>query len=210
MGSPARERGRWDREGPLHDVTLTKGFWLGEAPVTQRQWAAVAGSNPSHIKGDDRPVEKVSWRQCEVWMAQASASAGGLGLRFPTEAEWEYACRAGTTGVTYRGGDDASTLNAIAWYRNNSGGMTHVVKQKAPNAWGLYDMLGNVWEWCADSQRVYSASGVVDPSGGAGRGRVCRGGSAGNDERLARPAYRFALILGSRTSDLSFRLALGP
>ncbi len=143
-GSRATRAGRSTDEGPQHEVTLTQGFWLGVAPVTQRQWAAVAGSNPSHFKGDDLPEEKVSWHDCEAWMVQASARCGGLGLRFPTEAEWEYACRAGTTGATYRGGNDIATLDAIAWTEENSDEETHTVKQEAPNPWGLYDMLGNV------------------------------------------------------------------
>jgi formylglycine-generating enzyme required for sulfatase activity len=137
----------------------------------------VAGSNPSHFKGDDLPVEKVSWHDCEAWMVQASARRGWLGLRFPTEAEWEYACRAGTTRATYRGGNDIATLDAIAWTEENSDEETHTVKQKVPNPWGLYDMLGNVWEWCADGRRTYESAAEVDPGGGLGAGRVRRGGS---------------------------------
>ena len=210
MGSPATEAGRDDDEGPQHEVTLTQGFWLGEAPVTQRQWAAVTGSNPSNFKGDDLPVEQVRCHDCEAWMAQASAGAGGLGLRFPTEAEWEFACRAGTTGATYRGGNDAATLDAIAWTKENSGGKTHAVKQKAPNPWGLYDMLGNVWEWCADnSMRAYGASAVVDPSGGAGDRRVNRGGSWYDIARFARAASRTLNAPSGQFTNLGFRLARG-
>ena len=209
MGSPASEGGTSADPRPQHQVTLTQGFWLGEAPVTQRQWAAVTGSNPSQFKGNDLPVETVSWHDCEAWMAEASARGGGLDLRFPTEAEWEYACRAGTTGPTYRGGNDATTLDAIAWYGANSGGKTNAVKHKAPNPWGLCDMLGNVWEWCADSQRTYSAAAVVDPSGGAGAVRVYRGGSWFVDAPLARAAFRSSLMPAHRGNYLGFRLARG-
>jgi len=209
MGSPASEHGRDDAEGPQHEVTLTQGFWLCEAPVTQLQWGAVTGSNPSQFKGNDLPVETVSWHDCEAWMAEASARGGGLDLRFPTEAEWEYACRAGTTGPTYRGGNDATTLDAIAWYRANSGGKTHAVKQKAPNPWGLYDMLGNVWEWCADNKRPYSASAVVDPSGGLGAGLVSRGGSWAGDAQYARAAPRISFTPANQDLGLGFRLARG-
>ena len=234
MGSPLSEAGRSADEGPRHSVTLTHGFWLGEAPVTQQQWAAVSGSNPSHFEGDDLPVEQVSWHDCAAWMAQASASAGELGLRFPTEAEWEYAYRAGTTGARFRGGSgvvmpvpfdlltlrlpvevalrgwtNAAKLDGIAWYDENSGGKTHPVKQKAANPWGLYDMLGNVWEWCADSQRTYKLGAVVDPSGGAGARRVRRGGSWRSDAHHARAAARFSYAPSNRSFDLGFRLARG-
>ena len=185
MGSPASEAGRSDDEGPQHGVTLTPGFWLGEAPVTQRQWQAVAGSNPIGFRSADLPVEQVSWHECEAWMAHASARAVGLGLRFPAEAEWEYACRAGTTGATYRGGNDAATLDAIAWYAPNSGSTTHPVKQKSPNPGGLYEMLGNVSEWCGDSQRRYILSATTDPNGG-----VCSVAARGAPARSTRSTRR--------------------
>ena len=212
MGSPASEWGLFHGEGPQHEVTLTQGFWLGEAPVTQRLWQAVAGSNPSHFTGADLPVEQVSWLDCKVWMSQASARAGGMGLRFPTEAEWEYACRAGTTGATYRGGNDAATLDAIAWYKENSRSTTHPVKQKSPNPWGLFDMLGNVEEWCGDGQRQFTQSAVVDPSGGTGAGRVHRGGSSCRSQNawgVGRAAFRSASSPDLRHSFLGFRLAQG-
>jgi len=209
MGSPASEYGRFDDEGPQHEVELTLGFWMGEAPVTQRQWEAVAGSNPSHFKGPDQPVEQISWNDAQAWMSWANTRTGGLGLRFPTEAEWEYASRAGTTGATYRGGNDAATLDAIAWYIANSGDTTHPVKQKAPNPWGLYDTLGNVYEWCAGDKRKYTRTRKVNPHGGLGDGRVGRGGSWGNVAQTVRAAYRSARTSDYRFDYLGFRLARG-
>jgi len=209
MGSPETEVGRFGDEGPQHEVELTQGFWIGEAPVTQRQWAAIAGSNPSRFKGLDLPVEAVSWLDCEAWLSKANANTDGLGLRFPTEAEWEYAARAGTTGATYRGGNDAATLDAIAWYDANSRGTTHPVKQRAPNPWGLYDTLGNVWEWCADSPRTYTSARAVNPHGGAGQQRVFRGGSWCIDAQFARAAIRRGDTPDSRYGSLGFRLARG-
>jgi hypothetical protein len=198
MGSPKTEAGRSSDEGPQHEVELTQGFWIGEAPVTQRQWEAVAGSNPSDFKGLDLPVEQVSWDDAQAWMSQANARIGALGLRFPTEAEWEYATRAGTTGATYRGGNDAATLDDIAWYGENSGRTTHPVKLKAPNPWGLYDTLGNVWEWCADSRRTYTSARAV-----------IRGGSWYYGARYVRAAYRLAYPPDFRNGSLGFRLARG-
>jgi hypothetical protein len=140
MGSPGSEEGRRDNEGPQHEVELTRGFWLGEAPVTQRLWEAVTGSNPSRFKGSDRPVENVSWDDCVAFLGRVNGASPGLDLRLPTEAEWEYACRAGTTGPTYAGKNDASTLAKIAWY-NDTGKHpffddiepTRAVDQKAAN-----------------------------------------------------------------------------
>ena len=208
MGSPETELGRFGDEGPQHEVELTLGFWMGEAPVTQRQWEAIAGSNPSRFKGLDLPVEAVSWLDCEAWLSKANANTDGLGLRFPTEAEWEYAARAGTTGATYRGGNDAATLDAIAWYEANSGQTTHPVNLKAPNPWGLYDTLGNVWEWCADSRRKYTSARAVNPYGGTGTLRANRGGSWMGGAQCTRPAFRNADTTGVLYGYLGVRIAL--
>ncbi|MGB2614611.1 MAG: SUMF1/EgtB/PvdO family nonheme iron enzyme [Phycisphaerae bacterium] len=186
MGSPASEARR-DNDETQHRVTLTKGFYLGATEVTQAQWQAVMGSNPSRFKGDGRlPAEKVSWNDCQAFCRKA-----GGGLRLPTESEWEYACRAGTQ-TRFSFGDADSALGDYAWYGSNSGkGAPHPVGQKRPNAWGLYDMHGNVWEWCADWYvKDYPGGAVTDPTGPAAvpgppelSRRVMRGGSC-SDWRL--------------------------
>jgi len=160
MGSPASEDGRWDREGPQHEVTITRGFWMLDAPVTQALWQAVMGENPSHFEGRRRPVEQVSWEDCQLFLKKLSELVPGIDFELPTEAQWEYACRAGTHTATYAGDLDikdnrAERLNGVAWYYGNSDGRTHDVGENPPNPWGLYDMLGNVWEWCQDGWRDY-------------------------------------------------------
>ncbi len=162
MGSPAGE----DNEKPPHPTTLTKGFWMGKTEVTQAQWKSVMGSNPSSKKGDDRPVENVSWNDCQAFCKDT-------GLQLPTEAQWEYACRAGSTGP-YAG---TGNLDEMGWHGGNGGWGAHPVGTKRPNAWGLSDMHGNVWEWCADAYGNYPAGAVVDPQGPpSGLSRVLRGG----------------------------------
>ena len=133
--------------------------------------------------------------------------SGKFQFRFPTEAEWEYACRAGTTLATYRGENDEATLSAIAWHKGNSGGSTQPVKKKAPNAWGLYDMLGNVSEWCSDNQRRFAGAGVVDPNGGSGSKRVVRGGAWSSETHALRAASRIAYTPGKVSRSIGFRLA---
>ena len=207
MGSPASESGRIVSEGPQHVVALTKGFWLADSEVTQRLWTAVDPLNPSEFKGMGLPVERVRWLDVASWTKQANAQSPGLNLRLPTEAEWEYAARAGTTGATYRSSDVATTLGTIAWHSDNGGGRTHPVQYKAPNAWGLYDMLGNVWEWCADGARVYQGSHAADPSGPTRGGRVRRGGSFLATPEYVRAAFRLTSPPDYRSSALGFRLA---
>ena len=185
MGSPESEFGRGNDEGPTHEVELTQGFWMAEVPVTQRLWEAVARCNPSKVKGVDRPVEQVSWSDCDGWIRKANLMTGGLNLRFPTEAEWEYAARAGTTGSLY------GELDAIAWHRGNSGAMTHDVKGQKANEWGLYDMIGNVWEWCSDWHGDYPTGRMTDPTGpSSGSNRVSRGGCWNSVAGCVRSAYR--------------------
>ena len=158
-----------DDEKPPHQVTLTKGFWMGKTEVTQAQWKSVMGNNPSWHKGDDLPVENVRWNDCQEFCKNT-------GLQLPTEAQWEYACRAGSTGA-YAG---TGKIDEMGWYENNSGVRTHPVGTKQPNAWGLYDMHGNVWEFCADWKGNYPNGAVTDPQGAAsGSYRVRRGGSYG-------------------------------
>lgn len=214
MGSPEGELGRWDDEGPQHEVTISRGYWLADTPVTQALWEAVMGENPSAFKGAERPVEQVSWKDCQRFCERLNERVPGLGVRLPSEAEWEYACRAKTQTATYAGDPDedvieAKVLEAIAWYSMNSGGDTHEVKQKQPNAWGLYDALGNVWEWCMDGMRQYSSDAQRDPMGPAtGERRVSRGGSWSNVARSVRAACRYEDPLGDRDDDLGLRLVL--
>jgi len=204
MGSPAEEEGRFDWEGPRHEVRLTRGFWLCDTPCTQALWQAVMGRNPSHFKGKNRPVEQVSWEECQTFIDRLKAQLQGLALRLPTEAQWEYACRAGTETSRYQ-----EELDTIAWYSANSHNETHEVGQKRPNAWGLYDMLGNVYEWCHDGQRDYKEEAVVDPVGplDAGADRVIRGGSWNDPARAVRAANRGWIRPGLRVGDLGFRCA---
>lgn len=209
MGSPAEEEGRFEGEGPQHEVTFTRGFWLGETPVTQVVWEAVMGSNPSCFKGPERPVEMVSWDDCQEFCARLEALAPHIGMRLPSEAEWEYACRAGTSGPTYTDAGNQA-LEQIAWWSGNSEQQTHPVREKQPNAWGLHDMLGNVWEWCSDGQRTYNSESAVDPSGPIQDvHRVDRGGGWNDDAKDVRAAYRLADSPSLRERGLGFRLARG-
>lgn len=210
MGSPETEDGRFDWEGPQHEVELTKDYWLADTPVTQALWEAVIGTNPSRFKGAERPVERVSWDDCVSFIAQLNERLPGLDARLPTEAEWERACRGGTVGPTWLGANDAKNLDAIAWYDANSGHETHDVRRKAANPYGLYDMLGNVREWCSDFYGPYENKLVRDPVGAtSGSGRVSRGGAWNWSARGVRAAYRFAGEPSSRDYVLGFRLARG-
>ena len=171
-----------------HRVTLNRGFWLLDHEVTQREYDWIMRKNPSKFKGDAaRPVEQVSWDDAVAFcqkLTDLDRSLKKIGLdqayRLPTEAEWEYAARAGSTGARYTvdGLGPADSLNEIAWWVDNSDSKTHAVRGKKPNAWGLYDMLGNVWEWCSDWYGDYPSGDVTDPKGpSSGSYRVFRGGS---------------------------------
>lgn len=210
MGSPESEDGRFDDEGPQHKVIWTTGRWLADAPVTQALWEAVMGKNPSRFSGHDRPVEEVSWDECKVFLGRLEKLAPGLAARMPTEAEWEHACRAGTETATWLG-EDASLRDTIGWSRGNAGGEKHPVRSKDPNPLGLYDMLGNVYEWCDDVSKDYSADDLVDPRAvaSAGSGRVIRGGSCFDDAGFLRAAGRYARLPGYSYDYLGFRLARG-
>ncbi|MGB2754096.1 MAG: formylglycine-generating enzyme family protein [Phycisphaerae bacterium] len=178
MGSPDSEQGRSKDEGPQHGVTLSKSFYMGVTEVTQAQYEAVMGTNPSHFQGATNPVEEVSWNDAREFCKKLSEKTRQA-VRLPTEAEWEYACRAGTA-TAFSFGDADSALGDYAWYRANSGWKTHPVGQKKPNAWGLFDMHGNVLEWCTDLYGEYPKGPVTDPSGSATGDRgylVLRGGS---------------------------------
>ena len=159
-----------------HEVTITKPFYMGKYVVTQEQYEAIMGNNPSHFKGAQNPVEMVSWDDAQAFCQKLSKKSGKT-VRLPTEAEWEYACRAGTS-TKYYSGDSEEDLKRVAWYEANSNDTTHPVGQKEPNKFGLYDMHGNVWQWCQDWYGDYTANEVADPQGPAqGASRVLRGGS---------------------------------
>ena len=190
MGSP-EEIGEGD-ESPAHKVTLTESFYLGKYEVTQEQWETVMGNNPSRFKGAKRPVESVSWNDCQKFLAALQRSTGRQ-FSLPTEAQWEYACRAGTK-TQWSCGNDEALLNEYAWSGANTGGTTHAVGEKKPNAWGLYDMLGNVGEWTADwyAKHAYDRGDVTDPHQPAtpGHSPVWRGGAWGDNASFLRSAAR--------------------
>lgn len=202
MGSPLNEAGRWTDEGPQHQVTLTKGFWLFDTPCTQELWLAVMGDNPSYFTSSTRlPIESVSWNRVQTFLHLLNERVPNLKLALPTEAQWEYACRAGDA--------EGPNLNTVAWHIANSDRETHSVADKAPNAWGLYDMLGNVDEWCADEFQKYGPDAVTDPVGrfDANEKRVIRGGSCNDTVRHLRAAYRYRARPGIRLRNLGFRCA---
>ena len=205
-------------EKPVHRVTLTKGYWLGETELTQGQWQSMMSSNPSYFKGSNLPVEMVSWNDAIEFcrkLTERERAAGrlpaGLSYTLPTEAQWEYACRAGTT-TRYSFGDSKRQLKEYANYEvtpRYGDKATAPVGSFKPNGWGLYDMHGNVYEWCLDWYDDYPSESVVDPSGASsGSFRVFRGGSLFNDARYCRSAIRFRYSPGYRFNYLGFRLAL--
>ena len=196
----------WDDEYPTHSVTLSN-FSIGETEVTQELWKAVMGSNPSYFSGTNLPVEYVSWNDCQTFITKLNTLTG-KNFRLPTEAEWEYAARGGnkSKGYKYAG---SNTLNDVAWYSDNSSSKTHPVKQKQPNELGLYDMSGNVYEWCQDWYGSYSSSSQTNPTGpAAGSDRVRRGGSWSGHARICRVSDRFNLTPAYYFSSLGLRLAL--
>jgi formylglycine-generating enzyme required for sulfatase activity len=201
MGSKSSEAN--SDEKPVHTVRISKTFWLGKTEVTQALWQAVMGSNPANFpKGNTYPVERVSLADCQSFTTKLNQMLGGNAFRLPTEAEWEYSCRAGTSGDRY--GD----IDVIAWYYSNSGDSTHPVGQKQANAWGLFDTLGNVWEWCQDWYGGYGAEYQTDPTGPAsGVARVIRGGGWNNNVQNIRGTSRYVYPPDARLSALGFRLA---
>jgi len=211
MGSPVEEAMRHDDE-MQHQVTLTRGFHLGIHPVTQAQWRAVMSNNPSRFKAAERPVESVSWDLC-VDFCKKLRQKTGKRFRLPTEAEWEYACRAGTS-TAYHNGTGLEALRQVGWcsYDDKQGSAkeTKPVRQFQPNAWGFYDMHGNVWEWCHDWYGPYEKEGK-DPVGpGFGTGHVLRGGSWFYGPRYCRSARRVRIDAGPRYADFGCRVLLGP
>ena len=192
-------------EQPVHEVTISQDFWMGKYEVTQAQWQAVMGSNPSHFKGGKLPVELVQWKGAQGFLKRVNGATNG-GFRLPTEAEWEYACRAGSTGDTYGALDDGDD---VAWYVGNSGNTTHPVGLRQPNAFGLHDMLGNVWEWCQDryGDSYYSSSPGSNPTGpSSGSFRVLRGGGWNDIATHCRSAFRLGTAPDSRYINIGFRV----
>jgi formylglycine-generating enzyme required for sulfatase activity len=219
MGSPIEEEGA-DNDEEQHQVTISKDYYLGVTEVTQGQYEKVMGTNPSHFqkrvirKSDSSmyPVESVSWEDavefCKKLSELPEEKKAGRVYRLPTEAEWEYACRAGSK-TAYSFGADSRSLGDYAWFGGNSGQQTHPVGEKKANAWGLYDMHGNVWEWCSDWYGEYPKGTVSDPSGpNEGSDRVGRGGGWGNGAAGCRSADRNGGDPSNRGDDLGFRVAL--
>ena len=210
MGSPEDEEGRFSDEGPRHLVSIDSGFWMFDTPCTQALWEAVMGENPSQFnvadrpkERADRPVESVSWEQCQEFLTALNSRLDGVQLSLPSEAQWEYASRAGTETARY-----SENLDAIAWYDENSGNKTHSVAGKEANSWGLYDILGNVREWCADVWvNDYTEKARASAAESASAHRVIRGGSWNDGAQDVRAAYRDHSEPSDRDSDLGFRCA---
>ena len=193
-------------EKPVHSVTLSS-FYIGKTEVTQALWKAVMGSNPSHFKGDNLPVECVSWNDCQEFIRKLNALTG-QNFRLPTEAEWEFACRGGNNsrGYKYSG---SNYIDNVAWYDGNFGQTTHPVAMKLPNELGIYDMTGNVWEWCSDWYGDYSSGAQTNPKGPYdGSDRVDRGGGWLSDALYCRSSTRYYLSPGHRDYSLGLRLSL--
>ncbi len=212
MGSPASDRQAEDNERPQHRVRITKPFYMGKYKVMQDQWDAMMGSNSSAYRGPKYPVNAVSWDDCQAFIKKLNNKFHGQGgtFRLPTEAQWEYACRAGST-TQWCCGDDVSKLGEYAWYEGNAQAAIHPLGLKKPNAWGLYDIHGDLWEWCADTydRRYYSVSPVDDPAGPSTAGyRVLRGGSWYLGPEYARSARRSWLGPDVGSFLHGFRLAM--
>jgi formylglycine-generating enzyme required for sulfatase activity len=207
MGCSTGDNECRNNEKPAHRVRIEKRFYMQKYEVTQAQWADVMGSNPSEHQGADLPVQNVSWNDIEEFLAKLNARGDGFYYRLPTEAEWEYSARAGNS-APYSG-----PIDAIAWYDKNSGRRPHAVGSKQPNAWGIHDMSGNVWEWVADwfDADYYASSPSTDPDGpSSGRQHVVRGGSYSDNAAFARVSNRFGVTPSFGNYDLGFRLVRKP
>jgi formylglycine-generating enzyme required for sulfatase activity len=218
MGSPTNEVDRDPSEDPQTTVTISRGFWMGKYEVTQWEYWSVMGNNPSSFTASlKHPVESVTWSDATNYCAkltQRERVAGRIATnsvyRLPTEAEWEYACRAGTTTRFSHGDDPGYTnLTSYAWYTGNAAEMTHAVGQKLPNPWGLYDMHGNVWEWCQDWHGAYPGGSVIDPQGPlSGTDHIFRGGGWFHSAKRSRSAQRFIGAPEESYDGLGFRVVL--
>ncbi|HVS53851.1 MAG TPA: formylglycine-generating enzyme family protein [Opitutaceae bacterium] len=196
-------------ESPQHKVTITQPFYLGKFEVTQAQWTALMGDNPSEFKGPSRPVDTVSWNDCQRFLAKLSAKTGRK-FTLPTEAQWEFACRAGST-TTWSFGERDTNAADYGWLGENSSGTTHPVGEKKPNAWGLHDMHGNVWEWCADfyTKHAYASKDAIDPRGPPpSEGHILRGGAWGEHPNNARSATRNCMGPDDRHNGTGFRCVM--
>lgn len=207
MGATSEQDGdAYDNEKPVHSVTLCE-YYIGKTEVTQALWKAVMGSNPSEFKGDNLPVENVSWYDCQEFIRKLN-SLTGQNFRLPTEAEWEFACRGGNNSLGYKySGSDS--IDNVAWYDGNSGDKTHPVATKSANELGIYDMSGNVEEWCCDWYGDYTSGAQTNPKGPeSGSDRVYRGGSCLNIASYCRSSIRIIIIPTLRYNFLGLRLAL--
>ena len=207
MGATAEMEDPYDDERPTHRVTLTNDYYIGKYEVTQALWKTVMGNNPSGFKGDNLPVEMVGWDDCQEFIGKLNRITGKT-FRLPTEAEWEYAARGGnkSRGYQYSG---SNNLSDVAWFLDNSGEMTHAVGTKQPNELGIYDMTGNVWEWCQDWYGAYSSSSQVNPTGAnSGSSRMIRGGCWISGARSCRSSCRYYYSPDSRIRFRGLRLAL--
>ena len=207
MGATPEMKDPWDDEKPVHQVTLTNDYYIGKYEVTQALWQAVMGNNPSNFKGDNLPVEYISWDDCQEFISKLSSITGKT-FRLPTEAEWEYAARGGkkSRGYQYSG---SNNISDVAWYKYNSGSKTHAVGSKQANELGIYDMSGNVWEWCQDWKSSYSGSSQVNPTGAnSGANRVNRGGGWGYSAWYCRSSNRYDFTPDCRNDNLGLRLVL--
>ena len=205
MGATAEMNDPYDKEKPTHRVTLTNDYYIGKYEVTQALWQTVMGNNPSKFKGDNLPVEHVSWKDCQKFLSKLNRITGKM-FRLPTEAEWEYAARGGnkSRGYQYSG---SNNLSDVAWYDDNSGNKTHAVGTKQPNELGIYDMSGNVLEWCQDRYGKYNSSSQINPTGvNSGSNRVFRGGRG--NARSCRSSFRFGITPRFRNKYLGLRLVL--
>ena len=207
MGATSEMQNPYDDEKPVHQVTLTNDYYIGKYEVTQALWQSVMGSNPSYFKGDNLPVENVSCDDCQEFISKLNRMTGRT-FRLPTEAEWEYAARGGkkSRGYQYSG---SSNISDVAWYDGNSGSKTHPVGTKQANELGLYDMTGNVWEWCQDWYYSYVSSSQTNPTGAvSGSSRVRRGGSWSSLAKYCRSSYRNFGTSDCRYYYLGLRLVL--
>ena len=207
MGATPEMKDLWGNEKPTHQVTITNDYYIGKYEVTQALWKAVMGKNPSDFKGDNLPVEKVSWDDCQEFISKLNRITGKT-FRLPTEAEWEYAARGGKKSRGYQYGG-SNNISDVAWYDSNSGYKTHAVGSKQANELGIYDMTGNVREWCLDRYGKYSSSSKTNPTGAtSGAGRLYRGGSCAGYAWDCRSSYRNYYSPGSRYNHLGLRLVL--